>query len=74
MDILFTTVVIILIVAALMSMVISFFVFALYYNFESKKPHEVVEISQDGFVYKLENGRILSVFKIKKYILKGYIY
>jgi hypothetical protein len=45
-----------------------------YYKEMRKYPHEVIEISHDGFVYKLGTGEILSVYKIKKRILKGYIY
>jgi hypothetical protein len=45
------------------------------YNKEVRKyPHEVVEISHDGFVYKLATGEIISVYKMKKRILKGFMY
>jgi hypothetical protein len=53
---------------------ISLFVIYKYYQSLKKLPREIVEISHDGYVYKLADGDVLSVFKMKKKIAKGYIY
>jgi len=58
----------------LISIIFSIVVIAKYYKAMRRIPKEVIEISQDGYIYKLADGEVLSVFKIKRKIVKGYVF
>jgi hypothetical protein len=56
------------------SIVLSVIVIIKYYDSLRKIPREVTDISHDGYVYKLSNGEVISVFKMKRRIVRGYVY
>lgn len=70
----FLTIIIIFIFVCLATSVLCALVIINYYRSIRRAPKEVVEISRDGFVYKLATGEVCSVYKIKKRILHGYTY
>jgi hypothetical protein len=56
------------------SVVLSVLVILKYKKSLKRIPKEVVDISRDGYIYKIANGEVLSVFKMKKRLLRGYVY
>ncbi|MDR2461913.1 MAG: hypothetical protein LBD05_01790 [Mycoplasmataceae bacterium] len=70
----FLILIIVFVAVCLISTVLSAVVIINYYRAIRRSPKEVVEISRDGFVYKLATGEVVSVYKMKKRILHGYIF